>query len=232
MSGNPWSKFFWQDWESDQALRLCSLAAQGLWMRMLCIAAAHDPVGYVSVAGKPLAETDLARLTGVTESEVAILLQELDRHGVFSRDRHSRIYSRRLIRDAKKSAIAKKNGKMGGNPKLGKITGKSGQDNPQDKGDDKPHKPKARSQSIPLSSNEDNSREDPAKALWDAAVGYLGESQRSFVGGLCKAHGTDAVAQALTTAMLKSPQPPDRKAYLAAVLRRQASERAEPLIPI
>lgn len=93
MSGVVWSKFFWQDWETDPAVRLCSLAAQGLWMRMLCIASAHDPIGYVAVAGKGLDETSLARLTGCQESEIASLLGELDRNGVFSRDRQGRIYS-------------------------------------------------------------------------------------------------------------------------------------------
>lgn len=118
MSGTVWSKFYWSDWETDPAVRLCSLAAQGLWMRMLCIAAAHDPIGYVAVAGKGLDETSLARLTGCQESEAASLVGELERNGVFSRDRHGRIYSRRMIADAKKAAIARKNGKNGGNPSL------------------------------------------------------------------------------------------------------------------
>ncbi|CAN7666179.1 hypothetical protein LJR098_002005 [Rhizobium sp. LjRoot98] len=77
MSGVVWSKFFWQDWEIALAVRLCSLSAQGLWMRMLCIASAHDPIGYVAVAGKGLDETSLARLTGRQESEIAFLLTSL-----------------------------------------------------------------------------------------------------------------------------------------------------------
>lgn len=140
-----WSKFFWQDWESDPAVRLCSMAAQGLWMRMLCIAAAHDPIGYVAVAGKGLDETSLARLTGCQESEVASLLGELERNGVFSRDRQKRIYSRRMVRDARKAATARNNGKNGGNPSLSKGKGISALDNPSVKGGDNPHKPRARS---------------------------------------------------------------------------------------
>lgn len=118
MSGTTWTKFYWSDWESDPALRLCSLAAQGLWMRMLCIASAHDPIGYVAVAGRGLDETALARMTGCSGSEAADLLGELERNGVFSRDRNGRIYSRRMVSDAKRAAIARKNGKMGGNPTL------------------------------------------------------------------------------------------------------------------
>ena len=125
MSGTVWSKFFWSDWESDPALRLCSFAAQGFWMRMLCIAAAHDPIGYVAVAGKALDETALARLTGCPVSEVSCLIGELERNGVFSRDRLGRIYSRRMTADARKAAVARRNGHKGGNPTLLKQQGLS-----------------------------------------------------------------------------------------------------------
>jgi hypothetical protein len=120
VSGTIWSKFFWADWMSDPALRLCSPGARGIWMDMLCIAAAHDPIGYVAVAGRALDSTAIARMTGSSESEIAPLLDELARNGVFSRDRHGRIYSRRMIADAKKAEIARENGRHGGNPNLRK----------------------------------------------------------------------------------------------------------------
>ena len=69
-----WGKFFWKDWSNDQALRLSSLAAQGLWMRILCVAAEADPIGYVRVNGRALGVTDIAKLAGVTETECASLL--------------------------------------------------------------------------------------------------------------------------------------------------------------
>ncbi|GLK69198.1 hypothetical protein [Hansschlegelia plantiphila] len=146
MSGTVWSKFYWSDWESDPALRLCSLAAQGLWMRMLCIASAHDPIGYVAVAGRGLDETALARMTGCSESEAAALLGELDQNGVFSRDRQGRIYSRRMTTDAKKAATARKNGKNGGNPSLRKQSENSASDKGSDKSPLKPQEPEARDQ--------------------------------------------------------------------------------------
>lgn len=114
-------------------------------MDMLCIAAAHDPIGYVAVAGRGLDSTSIARMTGGSESEVQALLAELDRNGVFSRDRHSRIYSRRMVSDAKKAAIARANGLHGGNPNLRKGEGNRVSDNPPVKagvGDGvKTHKP-------------------------------------------------------------------------------------------
>lgn len=110
---HPWSKFFWSDWESDQKLRLCSLAAQGLWMRMLCYCAGNDPKGQLSLNGKPLDVTHIARLAGVTETEAATLMNELDRNGVFSRNRTGCIYSRRMVRDEKLSQEGRKHKKRG-----------------------------------------------------------------------------------------------------------------------
>lgn len=74
--------------------------------------------------------------------------------------------------------------------------------------------------------SKDNSREDPAKDFWDSAKAYLGKSKSSLIGKLCNDHGREAVISALTTAMLASPQPPDRGAFVIGILKRQ-SARAE-----
>lgn len=37
VDGRPSFQFYPNDWRSDTNLRLCSLAAQGLWMDMLCL---------------------------------------------------------------------------------------------------------------------------------------------------------------------------------------------------
>jgi hypothetical protein len=87
-------------------------------MEMLCIAAEAQPTGYVLVNGRSPSITDLARLAGAPEDEVQSLLAELDAAGVFSRDRKGRIYSRRMVRDLKRSVENQKNGKKGGNPLL------------------------------------------------------------------------------------------------------------------
>lgn len=148
MSG-PWSKFFWSDWEADQGLRLCSLAAQGLWMRMLCVCARHEPKGHLAIAGNPLDVTAIARLAGVAETEVETLLEELERNGVFSRNRNGCIYSRRMVRDEKRSQEGRKwkkhglsqvseNERENRQPLRGSISGPS------------PHIPEARSQNNPL----------------------------------------------------------------------------------
>jgi DNA-binding Lrp family transcriptional regulator len=146
MSGTTWSKFYWSDWLSDPGLRNCSLAARGLWIEMLCIAAQSDPIGYLAIKGQSLTVHDTARMVGGSAPEVAKLIEELERNGVLSRDRNGTIYNRRLVRDAKRSREAKKNGKEGGNPSLRKQRGNPSEDNPRLKGTLKPHKPYANSQ--------------------------------------------------------------------------------------
>lgn len=148
MTANPWSKFFWNDWDTDPNLRLCSMAAQGLWMRLLCIAARSE--GKVLINSAPPSPEQIAKLCGEEPGNIAAWLDELGRNGVFSRDRNGVIYSRRMIRDEKKSKIARQNGKLGGSPILGKHNGNSPSVNPQDNPTDNPrsgntnsHKPEA-----------------------------------------------------------------------------------------
>jgi hypothetical protein len=192
MAGTVWSKFFWSDWSNDPALRICSLAAQGLWMRMLCIAAEADPTGYVTVNGRPLGVTDIARLAGVTETECESLLAELDRNGVFSRDRKGATYSRRMVRDAKTVKKNRENGKKGGNPSIGKDEGISGWVNPPVKGGVKPHKPVAICQK-PESSSTARARSPVtgqhramALDLLDRGKASLTPWERNFLEDLCR----------------------------------------------
>ncbi len=123
MSANPSSRWFWNDWDNDRGLQLCSLAAQGLWMRMLSIAARAG--GYVRVGDKACSTADIAALIGKQADEVALLIDELAVRGVFSRTRYGTIYSRRMLRDSKRSAINSTNGRRGGNPTLLKQTQKN-----------------------------------------------------------------------------------------------------------
>lgn len=123
-----WSKWFWDDWENEPALKLCSFAAQGVWMRLLCIAARHDPIGYVANAGKSFTIPELVRIIGGTKVEIESALRELEANGVFSKDNLGRIYSRRMVSDAKRAKISRENGKKGGNPDL--ITPSEQTENP------------------------------------------------------------------------------------------------------
>ncbi|MEQ8395002.1 hypothetical protein [Thalassobaculum sp.] len=125
-SDMPWSKFFWSDWDSDEGLKQCSLAAQGLWMRMLCICAKSDPRGYLTIAGNPLDVEGVSTAVGRPQTEVETLMGELARWGVFSRDRSGRIYSRRMLRESKLSQEGRKHVK-----KRWQQTAENKDENPQ-----------------------------------------------------------------------------------------------------
>jgi hypothetical protein len=158
----PWSKFFWSDYESDESLRVCSLAAQGLWMRMLCLMARATPKGELRIAGEPCSVQDLVRLTSESEETVAALLGELKRRGVYSATRTGVIYSRRMRKDTELSRKRAEIGSKGGRATVGKkseivFCSSKTQANVQAKF--KPHKPEARIQ---------REEEEPKASDWEA----------------------------------------------------------------
>jgi hypothetical protein len=109
MSGLPWGKFFWKDWLTDPALSVCSLAAQGLWMRMLCIMSMSNPPGHLTLPPTRRADSEakqVARLCLADARQVRALLDELETRQVFSRE-GGIIVSRRMIRDAELSVIGR-----------------------------------------------------------------------------------------------------------------------------
>ena len=123
-----WHKFSWTAWETDDGLALCSMAAQGFWMRLLCMAAKEG--GYVVLKGKkPANAENLAYLHRQSVENVEAWLKELEENEVFSRDGEGRIYSRRMMRDAKIARRNQQNGKKGGNPSLRKDKGNHPWDN-------------------------------------------------------------------------------------------------------
>ena len=46
---NPWMKFYTADWRSDPALRMCSMAARGLWVEMICLMHEATPYGQLLI---------------------------------------------------------------------------------------------------------------------------------------------------------------------------------------
>jgi hypothetical protein len=130
-------KFYPSDWRADPALRSCTIAARGLWVEMLALMHESEPYGSLLINGARIDKKRLATLTGIKESECAVLLLELEGFGVFSRDDDGTIYSRRMRRDAAKAVKDKENGKKGGNPTV------KGGVNPKVNGEVKAQKPEA-----------------------------------------------------------------------------------------
>ena len=95
----PWVKWSYADWLNEHALLLCPYAARGLWADLLALMYHSPEPGYLLIAGAAMTPDQVAKLRGGTADEVTALLGELERAGVFSRDRRGVIYSRRMVRD-------------------------------------------------------------------------------------------------------------------------------------
>ena len=104
----PWIKFYPRDWRGDQALRVVSLAARGLWIEMLSIMHEGQPYGHLTIGGQPCTDDNLARLVGASVEEVQALLVELRTAGVLRQSRGGVIYSKRLTADFKRSKEGRK----------------------------------------------------------------------------------------------------------------------------
>ena len=111
-------KFYGSDWRSDAGLRLCSLAARGLWIEIIALMMDAEPFGHLVINGKPATAKTLAAVISAPEKTVAAALAELEANGVFSKTDEGVIYSRRMLRDLTKQKEARENGRRGGNPAL------------------------------------------------------------------------------------------------------------------
>jgi hypothetical protein len=110
----PFMKFFVNDWLSDEKLSLCSLAAQGLWMRMVCFMHKNARRGYLETDGKPLSLDQLARLAGVSTELVSPLIQELLTSGVPSVTDQGVILCRRMVEKESLRLVRSEAGRKGG----------------------------------------------------------------------------------------------------------------------
>jgi len=117
----PSFQFYPDDWLSEAGLSLCSLAAQGLWIKMLCFMWKSIPRGYLMVNGKQMNSKDLAKLCGEEEKYINELLLELENNQIFSKDENGIIYSRRMQREEKIRKIRVISGRQGGFTKARKY---------------------------------------------------------------------------------------------------------------
>ena len=205
---DPWLKFYTSDWRADPRLKMCSPAARGMWIEMICLMHEASPYGHLLIHGQTPNEAQLASLTGISAAELPHLVAELERLGVFSRTKEGVIYSRKLVRMASRSAVARKNGKKGGNPSLGKGKYNSSLVNLPDKGDVKPQIPEAiyqkDSEANASAADGGEPDEDLAKTLFNRCVSFLakhGSSERharSIVGLWRKTHPDPEIIDAFT----------------------------------
>ena len=114
----PAIMFYTADWLEDQAVQVCSLAAQGLWINLLCYMNKSPRRGVLLLnEDTPMTSLHIARLVGVEVSECESLLQELVTSGVPSVEdtpNGAAYVSRRMLKDEEKRAKCSHAGKKGG----------------------------------------------------------------------------------------------------------------------
>lgn len=113
-----WFKFKPEAWRSDPSLRMCSLAARGLWIEMLALMHEAEPRGHLLVQGRSVSAKQIASLAGCSSKAADEAILELEQAGVFSKTDEGTIFSRRMVRDTEKAQKDHANGKGGGNPRL------------------------------------------------------------------------------------------------------------------
>jgi len=96
----PAQQWYWDDWFSAFDVRLCSLAARGLWIDMLGIMFKAEIRGTLTVNGKQINGKHLAKIIGAADNDIKSLLSELEEQDVFSRLPDGTIYCRRMFKES------------------------------------------------------------------------------------------------------------------------------------
>lgn len=117
--GRPADQWYWDDWFSAFDVRLCSLAARGLWIDMLGIMFKAEIRGTLTINGKQVDSKKLAKIAGDTIAKIKDLLQELEEQNVFSRLEDNTVVCRRMFRQS---------GKQDQISQIRSIAGKKGAD--------------------------------------------------------------------------------------------------------
>ncbi len=221
----PAFQFYPADWRKDAALQSCSLAAQGLWVNLMCIAHECEPYGHLVVNGKPMQDAQIARLVGLSLKECSKLLAEILDAGVASRNEEGAILSRRMVRDEEIRNARAEGGKAGSiHGHKGAEHGAKGGRPRKETGDKKPplEPPPSSSSSSSTSVYSDANASggkpprvtDPDEIIFGYGVpllttaGTAEKHARSFLGGLRKQHGDSALIDKLRECMKVKPLQP------------------------
>ena len=106
--GRPAQQWYWDDWFSEFGLRLCSLAARGLWIDMLGIMFKAEIRGTLAVNGRQINGKSLAKICNTSEQNIDKYLDELEEQEVFSRLEDGTIINRRMFNESnRKEEISK-----------------------------------------------------------------------------------------------------------------------------
>lgn len=95
----PAFQFYPADWRKDVELQSCSMAAQGLWINVMCLAHECEPYGHLTVNGKAMTAAQIGRHVGTNQRETQALIDELMEAGVARRTDEGALFSKRMVAD-------------------------------------------------------------------------------------------------------------------------------------
>lgn len=104
----PWMKWYPSDWRADPRLRMCSLAARGLWADLISYMHEGKPYGHLTIDSMSPDTPQIASLVARPLPEVRKALAELEDMKVSGRTDDGVLYSRRMIRDNERSEEGRK----------------------------------------------------------------------------------------------------------------------------
>ena len=232
---SPWLKWYPADWRADPRLRMCSLAARGLWIELIGYMHEAPLYGHLLIGDSAPSVKQIAMLVGESPAVVQRCVDELSEAGVYSITDDDIIYSRRMVRDKAKAEADRARGKQGGNPNL--LPPLNGGVNPPHNGHDKAGDKDARghapaTQKPDTRSSSEGSIEpsaaDPEKPVYDLGKIVLGAKAGGFVKKLLVHVGGDcerAIA-ALDRARKKS----DPREYVGAFIRGERLARTDDVL--
>jgi hypothetical protein len=117
MPKDPWFKFYPADWQNDIKLQSCSLAAQGLLIKLMCFMHQSTRPGYLLINGQKPNKTQTKRITNCHQNEYKTKLKELINAGVLI-ELDDMIVCPRMVKDQAVRDANREAGKKGGNPTL------------------------------------------------------------------------------------------------------------------
>jgi hypothetical protein len=110
----PAFQFYPKDWLSNPKLRLCSVAARGVWADLLCIMHSGEPYGHLALGGFAIPNEAAARMIGLPLPLYRRHLSEIEKNGVSSRTSDGVLYSRRMVKDERIRQLRAEVGSTGG----------------------------------------------------------------------------------------------------------------------
>lgn len=110
----PHIQFYVGDWRKDMAIQSLSYHHRGVWFELLLLMHCSEQRGRLTVNGRPMSNSSLARLLGLGVEEAKDAIDVLIASGVASRDATGTIVNRRMVREEELRRKRAEAGRVGG----------------------------------------------------------------------------------------------------------------------